>query len=112
MELQIADVERALEKVGAGGTEGNLLTLQAYIEHINAVLGHADEYVRLVPVDLRVTLLGIKVDQPTSEEAFNELHLTDLFIGEGLSATVALGRIRRDDLPPKEDLLAQAERFL
>ena len=66
----------------------------------------------LVPVDLRVTLLGIKVDQPTSEEAFNELHLTDLFIGEGLSATVALVRIRRDDLPPKEDLLAQAERFL
>ena len=61
---------------------------------------------------MRVNLLGFKVDAPTSDEPTNELELTDLYIGEGLRATIALVRIPREELAPKEDLLARAERFL
>ena len=50
--------------------------------------------------------------QPTSDEPTNELELTELYIGEGLRAIIALVRIPRDELAPKEDMLAQAERLL
>jgi hypothetical protein len=35
-----------------------------------------------------------------------------LSIGEGLLATIAFVRIPRSEVPPKQDLLAQAQRLL
>jgi hypothetical protein len=114
IELQIADVERAFKETAEGetGAKSSVLTMEGYIGHINAVLAHAEQYVRLTRVDMRVDLKGTKVEEPTSEDPVNELELTDLFIGEGLSATIALVRIPRTEMGPKEDLLSQAERFL
>jgi hypothetical protein len=54
----------------------------------------------------------VKVEEASGDEAVSELQLTDLSIGEGLAATIALVRIPREELAPKVDLLAQAERFL
>ena len=114
IELQIADVNRALKETTESYREAksSLSMLDGYIGHINAVLAHPEQQVGMERVHMRVNLLGVKVDAPTSDEPTNELELTDLFIGEGLRATIALVRIPREELAPKEDLLAQAERFL
>jgi len=114
IELQIADVERELKETTESYREakGSLSMLDGYIDHINAVLTHPEQQVGMERVHMRVNLLGVKVDTPTSDEPTNQLELTELHIGEGLRATVALVRIPREELAPKEDLLAKAERFL
>jgi hypothetical protein len=114
IEKEMADVDRELKETTENFYEAkrSLSTLDGYIGHINAVLSHPEQQVAIERVHMRVSLLGIKVDTPTSDEPTNELDLTDMSIGEGLRATVALVRIPREELAPKEDLLAQAERFL
>ena len=114
IELQIADVDRALKETADSYREAksSLALLDGYIDHINAVLAHPEQQVGAQRVRMRVNLLGIKVDAPTSDEVVNELDLTDLSIGEGLRATIVFVRIPREELAPKEDLLVQAERFL
>ena len=114
IELQIADVEREIKETTEGYLEAksSLSLLDGYIGHINAVLTKPEQQVGIKRVHMRVNLLGFKVDEPTRDEPTNELELTDLYIGDGLRATVALVRIPREEVAPKEDLLAQAERFL
>lgn len=114
IEQQLADVEQALKDTTEDYLEakGSLSLLDGYIDHINAVLTDSRQQVGLGRVHLRVDMMGFKIDEPTGEEPMNELDLTELYIGEGLLATIALVRIPRDELAAKKDLLAQAERFL
>ncbi len=114
IELQIADVDRALKETTESYLEAksSLSLLDGYIDHINAVLTEPEQQVGMKRVHMRVNMMGFKVDASTSDEPANELELTELYIGEGLRATVALVRIPREELAPKENLLAQAERFL
>ena len=108
------DVERELKETTEGYLEAksSLSLLDGYIGHINAVLTNPEQQVGIKRVHMRVNLLGFKVDEPTRDEPTNELELTDLYIGDGQRATIALVRIPREEVAPKEDLLAQAERFL
>jgi len=114
VELQIADVERELAEATRGHREAkaSLATLDGTIAHINAILTHPDQQVDLVHRRMRVTLLGVQVEGSATDEPANDLLLDDLSIGEGLTVTIALVRIPRTELPPKEGLLARAEQLL
>jgi hypothetical protein len=114
IEQQMAEVDSELKKTTENYYEAkkSLSTIDSYIEHINSVLLHPEQQVGIERVHMRVSLLGIKVDSAAGDDLTNELELTDLFIGDGMRATVALVRIPREELAPKQDLLAQAERFL
>jgi hypothetical protein len=113
IEPQIREVEQALKSTVEDyiETKGALATLDGYLEQINAVLALPEEQVTLTHVRLRLNRMGIKVDADSSEPA-EELELSELSIGEGLRAITALVRIPRAEMPPKEDLIAQAERHL
>ena len=65
----------------------------------------------LTQSDLRLDRMGIKVDDGT-DERHNALTLAELKLGEKLRAVVAFVRCPRSELPPKEDLIANAERYL
>ena len=112
-EEQIREVERELGKAAASYAEAKsgLLAPDRTIGEIDAVLAKPEEQVALARVPLRINRMGIKVEAGSSEPAA-ELDLTELALGDGLRATVALVRIPRSELPPKEDLVAQAERTL
>jgi hypothetical protein len=113
IEQQIREVERELKETVEGYVEAksSIATLDGHIEQINAVLTRPAEHVALTHLPLRLTRLGIKVDADSPESA-EELALHEISIGEGLRATVEMVRIPRAELPPKEDLIAQAERYL
>jgi hypothetical protein len=113
IDQQIRDVERELGQAAEGYVEAksSLATLDDYIDQINAVLDHAEQHVALTRARLRVNRMGVKVDDGSAEEA-DDLTLAELAIGEGLHATISLVRIPRAELPPKQDLLAQAQRAL
>jgi hypothetical protein len=113
IEQQIRDVERELQATADDYSDArsNLASLDGYIEHINAVLAHPEQHLALARTHVRLNRMGVKVEPPSSEDA-EELDLADLSIGEGLHATIAIVRIARQDVPPKQDLLSQAQRSL
>jgi hypothetical protein len=113
IEQQIHELERALKETTGGYLDAkrSLATLDGYIEQMNAVLGHPEEHVALVPVHLRLNRMGVKVD-PGSPEQADDLELNELSLGKDLRVTIALVRIPRAELPPKEDLLGRAEQLL
>ena len=113
IEEQIREVERELKATAEdyAETRGNVMTLDGTIDHINAVLGQPQAYVMLERTKLRVSRMGMKVDDASATDS-DELDLAELSIGDGLRATIAFVRIPRDELPPKEDMVAQALRSL
>ncbi len=113
IEQQILDVERELKETADDYAEArtNLATLDGTIDLMNAVLSHPEQQVALAHVPLRLTRMGVKVESGQAGEA-DSLDLTELSIGEGLQATITFVRIPRDELPPREDLLSQAQRAL
>ena len=110
---QILDVERQLKDTAEGYAEarGALLTLDGYMEQMNAVLAQPEQYLTLAHVPLRVSRMGVKAEVG-QVEGVDELDLSELSIGDGLQATIAFVHISRSELAPKEDLLAQAHRLL
>ena len=113
IEQQIRDVEGELKQTAEGYAEarGSLITLDGTIEQMNAVLAQPEQHLALAHVPLRVSRMGVKAEAGQVEDV-NELDLSELSIGDGLQATIAFVRIPRSELPPKEDLLAQAHRLL
>jgi hypothetical protein len=55
--------------------------------------------------------MGVKISEAAAGPV-NELVLAELFIGENLRGAIAIARCPRSELPPKEDLVAKAERYL
>ena len=110
---EIKAVERELKETVDGYIEAkaSLATLDGYIKHIDEVFSHPEQHVSLTHTPLRVSRMGIKVDDATMGPV-NELALAELSIGENLRGAIAIVRCPRSELPPKEDLVAKAERYL
>jgi len=110
---QIRAVERELKETVEGYIEAksSLATLDGYIAHIDDVFSHPEQHVKLTRSDLLVNRMGIRVDA-ASDERHNELTLAELTVGEKLHVVVAPVRCPRSELPPRENLIANAERYL
>jgi hypothetical protein len=92
-------------------TKATLVTLDGYIDQIEAVFGYPAQHVALSRGDLNVSRMSVKVEAG-SEEAHHSLTLAELRIGERVDAVIAFVRCPRSELPKPQNLLAQAERFL
>ncbi|MBX9961814.1 MAG: hypothetical protein K2Y35_02075 [Burkholderiales bacterium] len=110
---QIKETERELESTVEGyiDAKASLATLDGYIDHVHAVFGHPEQHVQLVATPLRVTRLGVKVEDDAAGPV-NDLTLTELAIGAEFKAVIALVRCPRSELPPEVSRLAQGERYL
>ena len=109
----IAAIERELEETVDDyiETKGSIATIEAHLDRIAAVFAKPEEHVNLTHTPLRVSRMGLKVDA-ASPEAANELTLAELTIGENFRGVIAIARCPRAELPPKEDLVAKAARYL
>ncbi len=90
--------------------KSSVATLDRYIDQINDVLDHPEAHLKLVRTPLRVSRLGIKVEAGEDPNA-NELVLDQLQFAD-ISVVVATVSIPRAEMPPAEDLVAKAERYL
>ncbi|HSD59350.1 MAG TPA: hypothetical protein VLC55_00660 [Burkholderiales bacterium] len=110
---EIEALEQQLEQAKAdlGGAKASLATLDGYMEQINEVLNNPERHVRLELLQLRLNRMGIKVAEGSQEPA-SDLELARVSVGPDLTRVVAAVKCARDDMPPREDLLAQAERYL
>lgn len=109
---EIEDLQRKLEQTSAELTDAklSLSTLDGYIEQVNDVLTHPEQHVKFEVFRLRVNRMGIKVADDSAEPA-SDLTLGRVSVGE-ITRVVAAVKCARADMPPKEDLLAQAARYL
>jgi hypothetical protein len=90
--------------------KSSLATLDGYIALIDEVFSHPEAHVMLTQTEVRIDRMGFKVDNDT-EGRYNALTLAELTVGER-HGVIALVRCPRSELPPKEDLMANAERYL
>ena len=110
---QISALERELQETVKGYIEAktSLATLDGYIKHIDDVFSHPEQHLTVTHTPLRLSRMGIKGDD-ASLGPVNELTLTEMSIGENLRGAIAIVRCPRSELPSKEDLIANAERYL
>lgn len=113
LEAKIEAVERELEQTAEGYIEAkaSLATLDGYLGHIDDVLSHPERHVTLTHTPLRLSRMGVRVEDGAAGPV-NELSLAELSIGADWRAAIAIVRCPRAELPPREDLIAQAERSL
>ncbi len=104
-----AEISRTVEAYAEA--RGNLATLDGYLEHMEAVFGHPEEHVLLRPTDLRLSLMGVKL-QPGEPGPANAFRLYELSDGHGLDVTIAFVTCARGDMPALIDRVAEAERLL
>jgi len=109
----IKAVERELKETVGGYIEAktSLATLDGYIKLIDDVFSNPERHITLTHTPLRLSRMGVKASDATLGPV-NELTLAELSIGENLRAAIAIVRCPRSELPPKEDLVAKAERYL
>jgi hypothetical protein len=110
---QIAAAERELNATVGDYVEakGSLATLDGYIGLIDDVFSHPEQHLALTRTPVRISRMGFKADDATAGPV-NELTLAELAIGDQLRGAIAVVRCPRSEMPPREDLLAKAERFL
>ncbi len=110
---QMKAVERELKQTVGDyiETKSSLATLDGYIGQIDDVFSHPDQHLTLTRTPVRISRMGYKVDNAATGPV-NELTLAELSIGENLRGAIAIVRCPRSELPPKEDLVAKAERYL
>lgn len=110
---EMKEVEQEMKQTVEGyiDAKSSLATLDGYIRQIDEVFSHPDQHLTLTRTPLRVNRMGFKSDDASSGPV-NDLNLVELSIGENLRIAIAIVRCPRSELPPKEDLLANAERYL
>lgn len=91
--------------------KSSLSTLDGYIKQIDEVFSHPDQHLTLTHTPICINRMGFKSDDASSGPV-NDLNLVELSIGENLRIAIAIVRCPRSELPPREDLLANAERYL
>lgn len=113
LEAKIEVAERELQKAVQGfiETKGLLATLDGYIAQIDQVFSQPAQHAGLALATLRLSRMNIEMP-PDSAEPAQDVPLARLRVGDRLDAVIAVVRCPRAELPAREDLLAQAERFL
>jgi len=110
---QIDTAQRELDQAVKDYIEvkSTLVTLDGYMAQIKEVFGNPEQHVALTRSELQLSRMNVKMD-PGSEEPHQALTLAELRVGDRLQAVIAFVRCPRAELPAKQDLLGQAERFL
>lgn len=110
--LQRAKLEAELNETVREYIEAkaSVATLDSHIRHIEAIFAHPEQHVSVNQVPMRLSRMGVRVGEFAGP--VNQFGSTELSIGEGASVTIAIVRCPLAELPPEQDLLAHAERYL
>lgn len=113
IDAQIRDTERQRDEAVRGfiETKSSVATLDSYIALIDDVFSHPAQHVSLSQSDVTVSRMSVKVDAD-SQDRHDTLRLAVLRVGDKVDAIIAFVQCPRSEMPPKGNLLAQAERFL
>ena len=103
---RLAEIEGQLEAASA-----DVDTLDDYLTQINHVLGHPQEYLWLDTVSMRLNRMGIKMD-PTAQQLSDDITITEVAMKDTANVVIELVKYPTEELAPRQDFRAQAERYL
>ena len=83
-------------------------TLQDHLAFVSDVLLYADQFISAGFQHMRLTHMGIKVDQESNEPAY-DFDITEIKIGNKKPRVAALVRFPRCELLPKKEFLLQTD---
>lgn len=106
LEGEIAEIESELARIPADHQ-----TLEATLAEILAVFQHPEEHLWVTPVDLRLSLMGVKLD-PTDAQTAIELHLREAATSGGLRRCFMLAQVPAPKPRDTGDFLKEASRYL
>jgi len=112
IETKISEVQRELKQTVDQyiETKSNLATLDGYITQIKQVFGRPEEHLSLTREAIRLTRMGVRV-APDCAEMANTVAVTEVKLAAD-NRVIVLVRCPRSEMPPEEDLVANAERYL
>src|SRR5262245_9457154 len=105
LQQQLTEIESQLQALGTGPG-----LLQAHLEAVKDVLGHAENQFWCLRRPLTIDRMGIKQLRPGANAP--EISLTELHNATGQSLVARVVRISSEALPAQRDLLREAERYL
>lgn len=103
---ELADLEAQLER-----RPERLASIRDELNFITRVLEEPSQYVRRETRHLRVSRLGVKLDEG-SQEAGAEIRLSEIQVAYHRPRIAVLARFPREELLPERDYLQQASLFL
>jgi hypothetical protein len=110
---QIAAIERELKETVHEyiETKASVATLDSYSKHIDVIFSQPAQHVNLQQTPMRLSRMGVRVDGEFPGPV-NTFLLSELALGEGLVAAIAIVRCPFAEMPPEVDRLADAARYL
>lgn len=103
---QIEETEQALLSARA-----EFYTLEDAIDVIKDVFGNPDQYVALIPYSVHLNRFNVRTDGTKGEQG-QEVCLSELKLCHDLERVVLIARFPRDEMPPEDHCLREAERYL
>lgn len=86
-------------------------SMAPYLDQIIDVLANAEQFLYSREVMVRINRMGVVVSGE-SQDASHDLMFTELHLGNELSAVIAMVKCRREEMPSRESLFAEAEKYL
>jgi hypothetical protein len=113
IDQQIRDVEREMKETVDQFIEvkSGIATLDDYLERVREILENPAQHLELRRTPVRVNRLGIKLEPGEQDATANDLVLDELDLGD-TRVVIAMVRCPRSEIPPEQDLIAEAERWL
>ncbi|MBL8447924.1 MAG: hypothetical protein JNJ44_10980 [Zoogloeaceae bacterium] len=111
-ELAAVDAELEETQSNLGATRSSLATVEDYLAQVIEVLNHPEQHIRVTHTPTRLDRLGVVAQQGQGSGATNEFVLTEIHLAGQEPRGIAVVRCARADMPPPEDPLATAARYL
>ena len=111
-ELQALEAELRETESGLGVARASLATVDDFLAQVIEVLDHPEQYIRFTHTPLRLDRLGVKAMGDEGGGAVNEFVLTEIHLAGNEPRGLAVVRCARVDIPPREDPLEAAARYL
>lgn len=86
-------------------------SMAPYLEQIIEVLTNAEQFLTSREVMVRVNRMGVVVSGDT-QDVSHDLMFTELTLGVELNAVIVMVKCRREEMPSRESLFAEAEKYL
>lgn len=100
------EIKEKLRKIEEELMKSRLATPHESLNLVHSVFNHPDDFIRIRKTSLRLNKMGIKIDEHLSQPS-NNIHLTEVVIGEEQPRVVTLAKFPRDELLPPTEFLAQ-----
>lgn len=108
---RIEEINKKLAAIHERRKQASLDGPEAYLEELNQVLAHPEDFVRLTTTSLTLDRLGVKIDGNSGQKG-HQIDLAEVEIGRSNRRVVLLAKFPTDEIRPRADFVKNAAQYL